>query len=792
MKKLFSTILAVMVAVVMSFAVFAFTGCDPTNPNPNPDPEPNPKPATGLVTGNATYDGIIGTEYAGFKLASTVSMGGEDATVNATVNTNGKADILMEAPGSCMYYFMRDWKVYGTDSSEAITDFSQAELYGYVDINQFIESMLEYVGENGGMEIPAEVTGLIKLDKILEGSLGGLNYAVISLADAANAVTVNETDKTVTVDFNKMAYNMVNQVKAGVTSLKGDTTLSELLGNATLKKYAQIITELVSTEDVINYVADLAKTLGELGNATETLEEGEITGSESGVAYVAAAVELINDVITKVQPDENSSVYDYIVKVLSSQELLDAINAMLQEMGAPAGSGLTKKISEFTLSEIIGMIPTEGEALTLDGLKEMINGYITAYTSGITETALTVSYEDDGEEVQFSVTGAKLVYTYGANGLTAMDLDLNIAVGENFEMGIDATLTLSKTAYAASEFTTLPADLPEIEDIDFGDLIPSPGPGPSIKDIPVLSAGEYTLHFDEGEEVEFKINLGEEYAGKSIILNIYGVEDYTIFFYDYSEGDIVSALECDYYEDMVVTAKLSVNAESGDYDIVILALDNGEEEIDYSLYEALQIPALGENFHENEVYVSAGEKTTFKINVYGITDDMIITATAEDINNIMVGSGWNNDVGSVKITCDTWLDEGSEWLLVNVLLPADEEITEGTLIPVTLTIEFTAPEPVTSDLPALTEGDHTIQATGFGGPVYVLEVWEGESWCIASPDGSAYIVVGTQYETFGGVIEDYDLDVTNLTAGTYYVQIMSNDMMAEEAVDCNFTVSIND
>lgn len=430
MKKVFKTLLAAILAVVMSVTLFAFAGCgDEDNKDGN---DKN----NGGTTQVSNEDKLLATEYSALELEATVGIGDEgEYDVAAKVNLDGNADISVKALGKgenagddfFMYFFMRGWKVYGTFTEAEETDFSAAELEGFVDINQVLESVLG----GTGVELPENIASKLELDKAVDEVLDLVNYLVLNLGKAANAVT--EANNSLTVDLNKLMFNAVTDIKGVVNGLTNDTTVGQILANENLKKYVKVITELVTPEEL---VATLVEAID--GAA----------GGEGVPAEATAIIAQVKTLLNTVKPDANSSTYDYIVKLVGSQELVNLIN---QAMGAPEGTGLTKKLTEFKVSELLAL--ADKEELTLDSLKTMVN----QYASIVTATALTFGEDSKAEAL-------KVVYAYeGDYSLKSMAFTGKITI-EGMLMDIDATLTFNKTAFTG--FATLPAQLPEIEDFE--------------------------------------------------------------------------------------------------------------------------------------------------------------------------------------------------------------------------------------------------------------------------------------------------------------------------------------
>lgn len=318
MKKMFKTLLAVIIAVVMSLAVLAIAGCDKKNDD---------TPPAGSGTLSSDNSKLINTDYKALSADIDVAQAEGGLKISLKANLDGSADFTMVSGSDYFYAFVRDWKVYMAETETETTDFTSAELEGLFDINEVIKALLEM----DEVVLPDNVVDLINIDDGVKGTLGAVNYFVLGLAEASGAVT--EAKGTVTADLNLAVYNAVKDVKEAVDTITAETTVGQFLANEKLAKYLKIFTELVKPEEVL----DLLK---------ETVDS--IKNSPDVSAEVKAMAQQISSLLDACQPEEGSSTLEYILKLLTD-----------------LGCG------ELKISEVLTMLKPE---LTVDAVKQTVAG----------------------------------------------------------------------------------------------------------------------------------------------------------------------------------------------------------------------------------------------------------------------------------------------------------------------------------------------------------------------------------------------------------------------------------
>lgn len=431
-KKLISF----LTACVMSVSVGAFAACDGTGGgygDPKSAEEADKviekleevKPAGVSVDGSITTDGI----KVDISAKANLSAGAFDVTLH---NTDEK-----EATPYA-YCFMRDWKVYGAVSQAEIKDFSSAILKPIVDIGAVLE---EQTGAN---------SLLLNLyaPKIMNAVVSAGNYMILSLGKVTNSVAFK--GNTITVDYNLATYQIFNDVKDVIDGMTATTTVGDILGNDNVRKYAEIFTELVSYNDLATYVSLIKSIIGGQGSQLILAEEIDYT------QVLTAALDAIDSLLKAVTPDANSNTYDYLVKLLSSDELREMIN------NAAGGEFLEKNLSEYSVKDIVSLA---AEQPVTD---EQVNVMLTATKEELAENAKNISKESitvvDGTGTSVA-SGIKYTLMYNDEYvLLSQGIEGNIAVTDSADASANSQTAIKLTvSYSGKTFTlsTLPAKLPE-------------------------------------------------------------------------------------------------------------------------------------------------------------------------------------------------------------------------------------------------------------------------------------------------------------------------------------------
>ena len=409
--KLMKKITAAGIAAVTAVSVFAFTACD--NGEGGYGDEKSAKEATSVIekldevkTDGVSVNGTVkasGMEYGVSALASAAS-GAFDVTLKGKVPYNGT---VVEA---YKYYFMRDWKIYGAESLAPVEDYTKLTLEPVVDLAATIsEGAGAQANAMLNMYVPAVVNAVVSAE----------TYTLLSLGKVTNSVAYK--DNTITLDYNLAIYNMFNDVKSVIDGIEATTTVGDILGNATLKKYAEIFTELVDYEDLVSTVTMIKTMLQaqtpQLPAPAAAVEGGENEGdvsepeypseTETGLAVVGVIVEVLDSLLKTVTPDANSSTYDYLVKLLSSDELKNKINELYAQTNE--GVLLEKSLDKYTVKDIMSL------AMETELTDAQVNEALTATKAEVAEVAKGITAEkfnvtQDGSTVLMD--GLKYTFSY--------------------------------------------------------------------------------------------------------------------------------------------------------------------------------------------------------------------------------------------------------------------------------------------------------------------------------------------------------------------------------------------
>lgn len=454
-------------AVVMSFAVFAFTACDPAEDSSVVD-----SVLAALQTGKYA---ALSSETTGTVKQSGVGAGTVKTSGKFNIAT-GNADIVSESVGAGVnagvddysYVYLRDWNAYTYSSDTKPADFSGIEWSAEGNLNDFISQALQ------GSGIPVDFASVGGVSSVFGLIMPLMCHLELSFAKAAGGITEDASAQTLTVDVNKTLYNFVNDIKGVVNGVTDSTTVGDLLGNATVKKYFGVITELVPVDTVKSML------------------------SQSGI---------------NVSPDEGSSTYDYIVKVISSEEVKNLI-------GSTADITLPDTLDKFTLAFILN-----GAGMDIAKFKTDFE----ELTSGITETQFSVDntlITFPGVVVTFSnavvvtFSNAKEVYSYD-DSYAITSISSQITIGANMAEGVFEVTLSGKTDLLASEVT--------LEEIDFSNVAL---PSDSAEFNGVYKFSSLTILTDEDVIVN---NVGDEgYTEDFCVMESYDGETFTLTIVGYT------------------------------------------------------------------------------------------------------------------------------------------------------------------------------------------------------------------------------------------------------------------
>lgn len=466
--KIFKKLLTLLTAFVMAFTIAVFAACapvendnkdpdsgntdnpnDPDNPN-QPVNDPDLTLINGVLTQNyvAVTQSLTGSQSGDNKYYSLTEDGkkGSALTDKNHKNTNkitqsakfnladGDADIVIteeqkSTPASDYdgkhynYAFLRDWH-----SFSPVTQYD--ENYNHIDttpITDFTGVTLEYGGSaTGNMPFNAETLG--GMGKLAGLGLGVENFVILSLGKYFGGFT-KEGD-VVTVDVNKMAYNLATKVNAFLAELDENTTVGDVLADDTVKA---VLSSLLNGIPAATLTGVLQTVISSIPNIGEMLEALEIDLTKILVA-----------------PDANETTYDYFVRVISSNELKNALNAIIKAMipaepGAPVIS-MPTTLNNMTLDFFLNLAGTSVETI-----KSMVARYTEDVTESLVDITVITGYLDlsDGgryepdeeigpdavvvpETVNVKISNAKVVFTFNGNALTKQQADVSVVMSQSY------------------------------------------------------------------------------------------------------------------------------------------------------------------------------------------------------------------------------------------------------------------------------------------------------------------------------------------------------------------------
>ncbi|MDE7401638.1 MAG: hypothetical protein K2N17_06265 [Clostridia bacterium] len=437
-------------ALVMAFSMTALAGCANGNDNKDPSDPNNPNgPGEGALVSPAKTDTVKVLERIqtqSFKAASmqyaldTKSMctsydSDEDGKIleNATKQTAGehnktsgsaKINVKNYELDATSHYFEEALDAEGKKVAN-----TERESYGYIfsrggprfnayddgkEITDFSKVTLSY---DGAMELPAELKAM--LDALPENGMPAQELtplsSILNLAETYGGATF--ADKKLTINFNKTAYGLYNDVLAVIESLTEDTKVGDVIKAKPVKALIESLTYGVSAKDILDQVAAMAG--GEAGASTL---EGESEG-DSSLAMIGAMLEILPEAA------EGESVYAYLVKVLESKDVAEAIFKMIAPT-LPASA--VAPIAQFKVIELLQLIaasmqppqnPDQGttmsavvyeesaggmQQVTMAQIKKQIKDYLNQMVS-VTEDKVTVTMPESAYEV----SALEIVYTVG-------------------------------------------------------------------------------------------------------------------------------------------------------------------------------------------------------------------------------------------------------------------------------------------------------------------------------------------------------------------------------------------
>lgn len=283
------------------------------------------------------------------------------------------------------YTLLRDWNAFSysemdpeTGASVKVTDFKGKTLYWNGKIT-------DLMSDAGVPDINAifNTTSLGELaGSIIVPAYGA---SIAAFADQLGAFTI-EGNKA-TADLNKAAYNLVQKVTAVLDKIDENTKVGDLLALEEVKDLITALTTGLTGAQIKEYATQIIDVVC------------SIPMFENG-GTLSQMLTALNVDVSKlfVEPAEGDTAYDYIVKLISSNELYKFINDVLkavQLMNNPTATSLITLPSNVNEIKLNWFLDFAG----IDVAK--IKSLVSSYTEGTNETTLKINQSSNVIKVSY-------------------------------------------------------------------------------------------------------------------------------------------------------------------------------------------------------------------------------------------------------------------------------------------------------------------------------------------------------------------------------------------------------
>ncbi len=423
--KLFKKLVTVFLAIMTIFCIAAFAACDFTQvPEPppsqeKPDGSENEKPdgeekpeeeklninsviegisgkTLDYLDGNFTIDTTVLDKFCQREMKSTLSgkakFNGADGNADiVTKDTYTDTDSQGNPVNQTHIYhsFLRDWKVYLYGANEGEEDI----------LEEYPAESLEDYGDVSDHIYPANPNLLVKYAP-------RHNYTLLMLARETGNYDI-ENDK-ISIDVNATLYNLKTVIDSFIDNAKNTDTVGKILTDPLVVNYFKAVLNVADPVDL-----------------PEILSWFGLDGNEQGLI----------DALMAVPADENSTTYEYLLKLIKSDEAYDAVNKYLAENFEKT---LPAKIEDITLQFIADLVT--GEANTdfdevKRSLKQEFDGLLKEITAdkAVYESNDYFAFETDNGmfiscKQSFEVSDTEIIYTVKDNKIVSEKISGNLKI----------------------------------------------------------------------------------------------------------------------------------------------------------------------------------------------------------------------------------------------------------------------------------------------------------------------------------------------------------------------------
>lgn len=337
-----------------------------------------------------------GTETIGMSETGKFNLKSGDADITVKSTNNDKTS-------SHEYMFLRNWHAFDYDALDngMVTNWGSNVTLNYSG-NPF-DSLTEEGSPTWSQYLPTVFGEMVS--ELTNTTTKTYTYSIAKIADSFNGLTIDSKQKTATIDLNATVYGAVTAIGEVLSSINDNTTIGDILKTDAVKNILMSVTELFPATEIKSAFDEVLQSL-----PVEIKQMIDSMGIDLSKIFIA--------------PDKNSTTYDYLVKIISSEELKNAINKIIQfamqQQGVTGGIGfgLTDTLDKMKVAPLFQMA-----GISVTDIARSFKDY----TKQITKDSFVINLPDEnGESDNLSpspydaarettstvtITGANIVYT---------------------------------------------------------------------------------------------------------------------------------------------------------------------------------------------------------------------------------------------------------------------------------------------------------------------------------------------------------------------------------------------